>query len=234
MDPTPRPSARRPWRNCEALTGDDEFHRYAALKTLSKVGDVKYDKAAFRPLVLPWVEKGESNTLIAACYALYNTQHEATDLELIEKAWDRRSPPIDNSLTHLLSMFSDGVIRGQSEAITLELLSSPDPAVRREALRGLWGADVSDDLAAAIVELADNEKSHHDAIYFGLSTLRVKNEAVIDKLIETLADSDWNNWDRALWGLGYGVPEELQPKVAQALAEMYEGALRSSDAREVP
>jgi hypothetical protein len=77
--------------------------------------------------------------------------------------------------------------------------------VRREVLRGLWGARVTDRLADRIVELADDPESHGDAIYFGLSTFKPKNAAVVDKLIETLNDPDWNNWDRALWGLGYGV-----------------------------
>jgi hypothetical protein len=113
------------------------------------------------------------------------------------------------------------VIDGRSEEIVLELLGSEQPAVRREALRGLWGANVTDKLADRVVELADDADSRHDAVYFGLSTFKPKNAAVVDKLIETLSDPDWNNWDRALWGLGYGVPRELQPKVAAALADMY-------------
>jgi len=211
-----------------ALVGEDEYQRYAALKTLSKIGDVKFDKTLFRPFVLPLVKSSKSNPLVAACYALYNTQREPGDLALIEAAWDRRSQPVERSISHLLFMFSDGQITGRSEQIILELLSSSDQAVRREGLRGLWGATVSDDLANAIVELADNRASRHDAIYFGLSTLKPKSEAVVNKLIETLEDSDWNDWSRALWGLGYGVPEEFQPQVAVALADMY---VARSDAR---
>ncbi len=204
-----------------ALVGEDEYQRYAALKTLSQIGDIKFDKASFRPLVLPLVKSSKSNPLVSACYALYNTKREPGDLALIEAAWDRRSKPVERSISHLLFMFSDGKIAGRSEQIILELLSSSDAAVRREGLRGLWGATVSDELAEAIVELADNRASRHDAIYFGLSTLKPKSEAVVSKLIETLADPDHNDWGRALWGLGYGVPEEFQPQVADALADMY-------------
>jgi hypothetical protein len=119
-------------------------------------------------------------------------------------------------------MYSDGKIEGRSEEIILEVLDSPEAGERREGLRGLWGASISDKLAARLVELADDPESHGDAVYFGLSTLKPKNEAVVDKLIETLSDSDWtNNGSRALWGLGYGVPKELQPKVAAAAAELY-------------
>ena len=212
----------------DALESDDGYQCYAALKTLGQIGDVKYDKASFRSLVLPLVKTSKSNTLVAACYALYNTEYEPEDLTLIQDAWDRRSAPLERSISHLLFLYSDGHISGRSEEIVLELLSSSDPDVRREGLRGLWGANVSDTLAAAIIELADNQASRHDAIYFGLSTLIPKNAAVVDKLIETLEDSDWNNWNRALWGLGHGIPEELQPRVADALAEMY---LARSDPR---
>jgi hypothetical protein len=204
-----------------ALKSDDASQSLAALRTLQAIGDVNYDKAAFRPLVLPFVEKGESHTLVAACHALFNTQREAGDLKLIQDAWSRRSPALDNEMSRLLFMYGDGAIEGRSEEIVLELLDSPHADVRRAALSGLWGANVPDRLAERIVKLADDPESHHDAIYYALSTFKPKNPAVVDKLIETLTDPDWNNWSRALWGLGYGVPRELQPKVAAALTEMY-------------
>jgi hypothetical protein len=204
-----------------ALTSDVEDQQYAALRTLQQIGDVKYDKEQFRPLILPFVMNARGHMLVSAAYALFNTKREADDLVRIQQAWERRSPALEGSISHLLFMFGDGKIDGRSEEIMLELLASPDASVRREGLRGLWGANLSGKLIARLVELADDPDSHGDAIYFGLSTLKPKNEAAVDKLIETLTDPDWNNWDRALWGLGYGVPEELQPKVAKALAEMY-------------
>jgi hypothetical protein len=204
-----------------ALEGGDEAQQYAAVRTLQQVGDVNYDKDQFRPLILPLVKKSRGHLLVSAAYALYNTKRVPEDLELIRDAWRRRTPALEGSISHLLLIFGDGKIDGRSEEIVLEALASPERHVRREVMRGLWGATVGEKLAARLVELADDPDSHGDAIYFGLSTLKVKNEAVVDKLIETLTDRDWNNWDRALWGLGYGVPEELQPKVAKALAEMY-------------
>jgi hypothetical protein len=204
-----------------ALEGDDADLQLAALQALSQIGDVNYDKAAFRGLVFPLVREGSGSLLVAACYALFNTDRRSNDLLLIQEAWTRRSATLDNAMSHLLFMYSDGIIEGRSEEIILELLDSPHADARRETLRGIWGASVSDRLAARIVELADDPESHGDAIYFGLSTFKPKNEAVVDKLIETLTDPDWNNWDRALWGLSYGVPEELQPRVAEALTEMY-------------
>jgi hypothetical protein len=204
-----------------ALAGDDEEQQYAALQTLRQIGDVNYDKAEFRGLVFPLVRDSSGSMLVTACYALFNTEHRPNDLLLIQEVWSRRSTALDNAMSHLLFMFGDGKIEGRSADIVLELLDSPHADVRREALRGLWGAQVTDELAARIVELADDPESHHDAIYFALSTFKPKNEMVVGKLIETLTDPDWNNWDRALWGLGYGVPTELHPRVASALADMY-------------
>ncbi|MBX3431706.1 MAG: hypothetical protein KF847_00010 [Pirellulales bacterium] len=205
-----------------ALQGDDAPRQMAALETLAQSGDVEYDKAGFRPLVLPFIERGTDGPLLtSACYALLNTDRRPEDLSLVQSIWERRTPLVDNSMSHLLFSFGDGKIAGRSEEIVLELLASSDAGVRRETLRGLWGAEVSDKMAARIIALADDPESRHDAIYFGLSTLKPKNEAVVDKLVETLADRDPNDWGRALWGLGFGLPESLQPKAAAALADMY-------------
>ncbi|MAT73102.1 MAG: hypothetical protein CMJ58_26760 [Planctomycetaceae bacterium] len=205
-----------------ALESGDEAQQLAALEALSQLGDVNYDKASFRPLIVPIVKEAESGPMIvSACYALFNTDSKPGDLALVQSTWQRRTPLVDNSISHLLRMYGEGIIAGRSEEIVLQLLADDDAGIRRECLRGLWGAEVSGDLAARVVELADDPESQHDAIYFGLSTFKPKNEAVVDKLIETLAVSDHNDWGRALWGLGYGVPEGLQPKVAEALADMY-------------
>lgn len=205
-----------------ALESGDEAQQLVALEALSQLGDVNYDKASFRPLIVPIVKGAESGPMIvSSCYALFNTDSKPGDLALVQSTWQRRTPLVDNSISHLLRLFGEGIIAGRSEEIVLQLLADDDAGVRRECLRGLWGAEVSDNLAARVVELADDPRSQHDAIYFGLSTFNPKNEAVVDKLIETLSVSDHNDWGRALWGLGFGVPEELQPKVAKALADMY-------------
>jgi HEAT repeat protein len=126
------------------------------------------------------------------------------------------------SASHLLQSFDEGVIRGKSEEIVVRLLNSSDKSLRREALRGLWGAKYGETISDRVIELVDNKESHHDAIYYALSTSPEKTPAAVDKLIEVLSDPDWNNWGRAIWGLGYGVPEDQQKKVAAAMLQMYE------------
>jgi len=205
----------------QALAGNDAAQQLAALQVLSQTGDVKFDRTGLRDLILPLVESTERGMAAAALYALYNTDRRPEDLALVQAAYARQPEGMAGSASHLLFSFADGKIEGRSEEIILELLGSPDRNTRREALRGLWGAEVTPKLASRIIELTDNAETRHDAIYFGLSTLKNKNEAVIDALLAALSDPDWNNWGRALWGLGHGVPEKHQRKVAAALVEMH-------------
>lgn len=205
-----------------ALAGADPAKQLAALRVLSQTGDIQFDRSPFRALILPLVESARGEMLIAALYALNQTDRQPEDLAMVRAAYARDPEGLANSISHLLFLYGDGVIEGDSERIVLETLASPHRDARREALRGLWGAKVGPALVSRLIELADDAETHGDAIYFGLSTLKDKSEAVVDKLITTLSDPDWtNNGQRALWGLGHGVPEALQPKVAAALVELH-------------
>jgi len=205
-----------------ALAGSNPAKQLAALRVLSQTGDIQFDRSPFRALIVPLVENARGETLVAALYALYQIDRQPGDLALVQAAYARDPKALAKSISHLLFLYGDGVIEGDSERVVLEVLASPDRNERREALRGLWGAKVGPALASRLIELADDAEFHGDAIYFGLSTLKDKSENVVDKLIATLSDPDWtNNGQRALWGLGHGVPEALQPKVAAALVELH-------------
>ncbi len=207
-----------------AMDGSNSAHQLAALSALGQTADVTYDKQAFREQILRYTSSNSGDIQKAAFYALLADGPKPGDLELLRKTLNQpHEVALTYSASHLLHMFGEGKIEDESERIVLELLANKKSGVRREALRGLWGAHISDRLAARLIELADIPESRHDAIYFGLSTLPHKNADVVDKLIETLADPDPNDWGRALWGLGYGVPKSEQSKVAAAM-----GALREA------
>ncbi|MCA9049697.1 MAG: conjugal transfer protein TraF, partial [Planctomycetaceae bacterium] len=206
-----------------ALNADGVAQNIAATQALAQTGDVKYDKTKYRARILELCRSSNRDLVTSALYALYNTDRKPEDLALAQEVLSKPEAAwAGHSISHLLMMFGDGEISGKSEEIVLSLLNSSDHSVRREALRGLWGAKTSDKLMARVIELVDDQESHHDAIYFALSTSPDKNAAVVEKLIETLSDPDWNNWDRALWGLGYGVRESEQQKVAEAMLQMIE------------
>jgi len=206
-----------------ALRSDDATPALAALMTLQQAGDVEFDKASFRPLVLPFAKVAEGHTLVSALYALNAVGRESGDLQFVHDAWARDPRGLEPSISQLLHLFGGGAITGRSEEIVFERLRDAGPRARQH-LSGLWGARVGPLLEGRLIELArsGDRELRHDAIYFGLSTLKDKSEAVVDLLIETLADPDWTNTGgRALWGLGQGVPEHLQAKVAAALVELH-------------
>jgi len=128
---------------------------------------------------------------------------------------------MEDSILHLMSMFASGRLEGRSEEIALEFLA--DYKGGNNGINGLWSAAVGPRLEARVLELArsPDREVRHGAIYFGLSTFADKSEAVIDALIATLPEADTNNSERALWGLGHGVSERLQPKVVDALVELH-------------
>ncbi|MCA9037751.1 MAG: thioredoxin family protein, partial [Planctomycetaceae bacterium] len=206
-----------------ALLADDVAQNITAAQALAQTGDVKFEKAKYRERLLELCQSSNPDLVTLALYALYNTDRRPEDLALAQDVLSKpEAARPGHSISHLLMMFGDGTISGKSEDIVLDLLKSSDRSIRREALRGLWGAKTSDQLMTQVIELVDTPESHHDAIYFALATSPDKNEPVVDKLIEVLSDPDWNNWDRALWGLGYGVREAQQQKVAEAMLQMYE------------
>jgi len=200
-----------------ALTGPDREQRKAALVAIAKTGDVNFDKASLRPFILPIIEKAQGDELMCALYALYQTDRHPDDLSLVQAAWAKRSPEVDESLGHLLFLFGDKKIDGKSAEIILELLDSLNERTQNATLRGLWGAKVNDKVAAKLIQMSDDPKLRHDAIYFGLSTLEDKSDPVLDALIKALPDEEW----RALWGLGFGVPRKSQRKVAEAILELH-------------
>jgi len=207
----------------EALNAEEHSLQIVAATALAQLGDVKFDKKEFRPRILELCRSKNADVQRWAFYALLNNERQDGDLALLQEVMaEPVSGRLAESASHLLQSFDEGVIRGKSEEIVMRLLNSSDKSLRREALRGLWGAKYGDTITNRVIVLVDNKESHHDAIYYALSTSPEKTPAAIDKLIEVLSDPDWNNWGRAIWGLGYGVPEDQQTKVAAAMLQMYE------------
>lgn len=208
----------------EALQGDEEVEQLAGLLTLQRIGDVPYDKAPFRPLVLPFAQEADGELVVAALYALAAVERRPEDLALVHAAWERAPEGLGDQTLALLKTFGDGRLEGRSEEIALALLEHVDGRAVNQQLNGLWGARPGPALEARVLELARSPdwEVRHGAIYFGLATFEDKSEAVVDALVEVLADPDPNNWQRALWGLGHGVPAELQPRVVDALVDLHD------------
>jgi len=203
------------------LAGDDPTRIQAALSTLARIGQLKYDKASFRPLVLPHFDSKISSVQIAAGYALYNTKREDGDLDLIlamvndGTEWSGRGP------AHLIYMFSDGEVTGAAGEAALKLIRNGHGRASN-IIGGLWGAHVTPEIEAEVLKMVEQKGQRSDAIYFGLSTWRGKSRKVCDVLLDAATDPDFNVSGRAMWGLGHGVRPVDYSHVATGVIRLME------------
>jgi outer membrane protein assembly factor BamB len=196
----------------------------AALLAIAELRDVRYDKDAMRVLVRPYLAAASPEVRRMAAYALANASPVKEDQALFLGLAKDADPSVRSSAAHLLMMTNEGRVEGAAAEAVLVLLSEKGDVVR-ETMRGLWGARVSEAVEARLVALAGDASLRHDAIYFALSTFPEKSDAVIGVLVAALADRE--DFERATWGLGYGVAKERAPKVVEAalaLIETREGA----------
>ncbi len=206
-----------------ALRSADPDARIAACRALARLGDVKFDKGALRAPVLAIAREASGEERVTALYALYATEHRPEDLELALALVDDPSERAQQAASHLLFLHSGGELTGRVGDAVLRLFENEEVHTLREVLRGLWGARVSPAIEARLLALSEPKSpSRHDAIYFGLSTLQDKSRAVVDRLVAVLADPDPNDWSRALWGLGHGVPAEHGHVVVAAMHALFE------------
>ena len=205
-----------------ALTSGDEALQLSALQALQALGEVKYDKEPFRDLVLPIAQSAEGETLALALYALANTSRRPEDLELVLRLFE--SEVVPSSATHLAATFSDGVLEGRVGDAVAEVLRSDAGRSGGTYLSGIWGARVSPELEAQLLEMArtSDGETAHNVTYYALSTLDGKSPAVVEHLVGLLGAADSGLYQRALWGLGHGVPAESGPRVVEAAKLFFE------------
>jgi HEAT repeat protein len=206
----------------QALQGNDPILQEAALRALSAAYQVEFDKASFRPLVLPLLDSPSAGVRAASLYALFNTQPLEQDVPRICKMADDPSTDVRGSLSHILLLYKDGDLTGAEGDVVRRLLDDAKEEVADDTLTGLWGAKVSPRIEEKILEWAASEDPgrKYNAIYFGASTFEGKSEAVVRLLIRSMEDPDPNVSSRALWGLGHGVPPEHHALVADAFVRM--------------
>ena len=203
----------------DALKGDDQGRALAALKTVTAIRDLKYDKASFRDLILPHLDGSVAPVRIAAGYALYNTAREEGDLQRII-ALGRDESTSAGSAAHLLFMYAEGDLTGEVGDAALALIRRGQGNVPSNVVRSYWGARVSPEIEAAVLEMAQDEGLRKDAIYFGLSTWREKSRRVCDELLVAAAEPNSENQWRAMWGLGFGVRPEDEQHVADGILKL--------------
>lgn len=199
-----------------AATSSDE-QKFSGLSTLNAVRAAKFDRKPFLPLVLPLLKHEDGDIRYGALASLPSLEAPTEELPGIAAMAHDPSPRVRAGVASTLVL----VARGQHAEIVIpaltELLQDEETTVIEQTLRSLWGQYSSPEFDALLIELSNDQQYSGLAIYHALSTMKTKSVAVCERLVEELADPDWNNSGRAAWGLTYGVQEEAKAMVEEGL-----------------
>ena len=199
------------------LSSDEEQDHAAGLAALRSALPAKFDRGPFRPLVAKLVASGSPRVKILAVSVLPALEPTEKELDIVLPLVDDLSPRVRAEVGPALVQIAQGQHAGKVIPALSKLLADDEPRVVERTIRGMWGQYSSPEFDKLLIELADDPRWHHWAIYHGLSTMPTKSVAIAERLIDELDDPDWNNSGRAAWGLTYGVPAEAREIVEQGL-----------------
>ena len=189
----------------------------SALISLNKALAAKFDQESFYPLVVPLIDSEDMPTRMMVLTVLPSVGGSEADLPSIVKKADDPSHHVRKLVASALIAIGKGEHSNVVIPALMKLLQDDEEDVVNNTVRSMWGQYTSPEFDQLLIELSDEPSIHHNVIYFCLSTMRSKSPAVCKRLVEELADSDWNNSGRAAWGLTYGVEEEAEPIVEEGL-----------------
>ncbi len=207
----------------ESIAAGEPGKVLAGLEAFVRLGEVAFDKAAFHDLFPPLLSSEHAEIRARAAIALLLSGATDDDRVRFLKLAADPSPEVRTRAAHVISFGFDHDLTGEASPAIVSLLEESDTGVLREVLRPLWGAKFSPAIEARVIELSRSEdpRISHDALYYALSTQANKSSDSIERLIEFLAHPDSTNVaGRAAWGLGGGVPEDLEGRVAEAALEV--------------
>jgi hypothetical protein len=149
-----------------ALVSGSAEQQLAACRALARLHEVKFDKLSFREPVLALARTSSGALRVAALYALNCTERRPEDLPLALALADDESPAARQAGLHLLHVFSGGELTGATGEAALRILQADSS---RQGINGLWGARVSPEISAYLLEMSRSEDATSSpAVYFGL------------------------------------------------------------------
>jgi hypothetical protein len=187
------------------------------LATLRSALTAKFDRKPFRDLVPPLLLSEDPQIRALALRCLPALDGTVEDVPLVIPTAQDASAPVRQLVGGALIQLAKGEAAEAVIPVLIQLLQDEDSQVVEQTIRSMWGQYTSPEFDALLIELSYNQKYHHNVIYFCLSTIRSKSPTVCGRLVEELAQPDWNNSGRAAWGLTYGVTEEAKPLVEEGL-----------------
>ncbi len=187
------------------------------LATLQSVLTAKFDRAPLRGLVLPLLASDDAQVRALALRCLPGLEGTVDDLPLVIPLAQDTSAQVRERVGGTLIQLGKGQRPEIVIPALMKLLQDEDSKVVEQTIRSMWGQYTAPEFDALLIELSYEQKYHHNAIYFCLSTMRTKSPAVCRRLVEVLAEPDHGNSGRAAWGLTYGVTEEAKALVEAGL-----------------
>lgn len=202
-----------------AMRSTDPITATAGLTAFLRLQEIDFDKASFRKEILPHLEASDEALRAAAWGALLMSGLQPGDADHLREV--AANGGMGDRTSYYLFQIEKGDLTGGSGEIVRRLIEGGDPAKMRSVVQGLWGAKFSPDLESDLIGLSRRPEMEHNTVYFALSTQQNKSEATVMRLLEVMAGADNDGTGgRAAWGLGGGVPPELQSRVADAAAKI--------------
>lgn len=189
----------------------------SALISLQKALPAKFDHKSFYTHVIPLIDSEDIGTRIMVLTVLPAIGGSETDLPAIIKHVDDKSLHVRKVVGTALAQIGKGKHGDLIIPALMKLMEDDEESVVENTIRSQWGQYSSPEYDKFLIELSLEPRHHHNVIYFCLSTMRSKSKSVCERLIDELADPDWNNSGRAAWGLTYGVEEDAKPTVETGL-----------------
>lgn len=194
-----------------------EDSKISGLSTLAKALTAKFDHASFYPLVAPLLDsENESIRLLAlSCLPRVGGSHD--DFPQIASMADDESIHVRKQVGGSIVSIGKGKHSELVIPVLMQLMEDEEHDVVKSTIRSMWGQYSSEEYDHFLVDLSYDPKYEDIVIYHCLSTMQSKSKTVCTRLVEVLADPNWNNSGRAAWGLTYGVTPEAGSLVEEGL-----------------
>jgi len=216
-----------------ALSSGDQIQTLAGLFAVSAIGQVPYDKASMRSLVLSQFE-AESPLLRKAavnCVLATSQGPDPANLDLLLRLKDDPSSMVRRELAPAVSWAARGDLTGAAGDVVLRVMEEieaeeegPPKGGKSELIRQLGGRTyfrrMSPEIEEKILALARNPETQQSALHFFFQNME-KSAKVVDVLIE-IAEAGGTNSSNAIRALTYEVPPEQAPRVAAFLVKVLE------------
>ena len=177
----------------------------------------RFDRAPFRPLVLPLLESEDAQLRLLALGCLPRLNATLADLDLVAPMAEDASPEVRANVGSALVQIGDGEEKEKVIPALMKLLQDDDQKIVDSTIRSMWGQYASPQFDELLIKLSRHPKHRYNTIYFCLSTMKSKSVRVCRRLIEELDELDANNSSRGAWGLTYGVADEAKSLVEDGL-----------------